>query len=541
MWKRLTMATLVAVFFLVLGCQKQGHPPGVEEPIPPPAMGLHQAALQGRIDVVQQHIAAGSELNEKDAYGSTPLIIAVTFGKVDVASALIEAGADLEIGNNEGSTPLHIAALFGRREIVAALLGKGANRHARNNTGATAFDIVAAPFEDDRGIYDRIVSALGPLGLQLDYAQIEAARPEIEQMLRPRPDELAGVTYAPRPGTDWKVSTPAEQGLDPLLVAELYYDAAALETLYGLLVIKDGRLIAEGYFNEGAMEQPALLQSVTKSYTSALVGIALDEGCLRSLDQKLLDFFPEYADKVTDPRKKQITIRNLLQMRAGYPWEEARPGGWDALLSGDYLPLMVEFPLTADPGAEFQYSNVSSHLLGVIVARACETDIKSFAQEHLFSPTGVEVGDWTKDRYGYYFGHAELYLTARNAAKLGLLYLGGGTYEGNQVVPARWVEASLRRYSTDVSSAGIQAGKVGRYFRDVGYGYQWWAARVGDHDFNLAWGHGGQFVIVLDELDMVIVVTSDPFRGQKSDAESWKHERANLNLVGKFIRSLPAR
>jgi CubicO group peptidase (beta-lactamase class C family) len=133
----------------------------------------------------------------------------------------------------------------------------------------------------------------------------------------PSTEDLEAVDYTPLSGDDWEVSTPAEQGLDPMLVAEMYYNAAELETIYSLLVIKNGYLIAEDYFNEGSVDQKDRLQSATKSYTSALVGIALEQGCLSSVDQKMLDFFPEVAGKITDPRKEQITIRNMLEMRAG--------------------------------------------------------------------------------------------------------------------------------------------------------------------------------------------------------------------------------
>jgi len=292
---------------------------------PTPSVSLHMAALQGNIEAVRQHIKAGSDLNQKDAYGSSPLIIAVIFGKTEVAKALIEAGADMKIRDNYGSTPLHIAALLCRTGIVRALLGKEANRHLRNDSGSAAFDIVSSPFEDDKGLYDQLAAGLGPLGLKLDYERIKATRPKIAEMLRHQPEDLAKVEYTPLPGDDWRVSTPETQGLNPMLVAELYLDAAEMETLYGLLVIKNGYLIAEGYFNEGSARQKARLQSVTKSYTSALVGIALNKGCLSSVDQKMMEFFPELADRIRDPRKSQITIRDMLQMRAGYPWEESTP------------------------------------------------------------------------------------------------------------------------------------------------------------------------------------------------------------------------
>jgi CubicO group peptidase (beta-lactamase class C family) len=350
----------------------------------------------------------------------------------------------------------------------------------------------------------------------------------------PSIEDLLAVDYTPLPGDDWEVSTPAEQGLDPILMAELYYNAAELETIYSLLVIKNGYLIAEDYFNGGSVDQKDRLQSVTKSYTSALVGIALDQGYLVSIDQKMLDSFPEVADQITDPRKEQITIRHLLQMRAGYPWEETDPVLWDGLLSGHYPPLIEEFPLIADPGTEFHYSNLSSNWLGIIVDRATGMSLKSFAEEHLFSVIDVEAGEWGMDAEGHNNGCGDLHFSARDAAKFGLLYLDDGEYEGEQVISEDWVHDSLQTYSEDAWPY-----KVGRNFNDIGYGYQWWSVVAGDYHYNLAWGHGGQQIALLDELDMVIVVTSYPFWLQHND-ESWKHEKANLNLVADFIASLPS-
>ena len=503
-----------------------------------PTIGLHMAALQGDIQAVRRHIESGSDLNEKDQFGSTALIIATIFDRPEVAKALIEAGADLEIRTRDGSTPLHVASFFCRTAIVEALLDAGADKYSRSMAGATAFDNVAPPFEDDIAIYDRFKDGLGPMGLALDYERIKVTRPEIAEMLRPQPEELDAVDYTPLAGDDWKVSTPEEQGLDPTLVAELYLDAAEMDTLFGLLVVKNGYLIAEGYFNGGAVDKPVRLQSVTKSYTSALTGIALEQGYLSSVDQKMLDFFPEVAGRVTDPRKETITIRHLLQMRAGYPWEETDPALWDGLLSGRYPPLIEEFPLTADPGTEFNYSNLTSNWLGIIVAGACGMNLRPFAEKYLFSPIGAEMGEWGGDAEGHNNGCADLHGTARGVAKFGLLYLNDGEYGGNQVVSADWVRESLQSYSDSVDSGAPRLGRVGRYFRDGGYGYQWWSSEVGDHHVSYAAGHGGQLIVLLDDLDMVIVATSEPFHLQH-DAEAWKHEQANFNLVGKFIRSLP--
>jgi CubicO group peptidase (beta-lactamase class C family) len=348
----------------------------------------------------------------------------------------------------------------------------------------------------------------------------------------PSTEELEAVDYTPPRGDGWKVSTPAEQGLEPMLVADLYHNGAELERLYGLLVVKNGHLIAEGYFNEGSVEQKARLQSATKSVTSALVGIALDQGCLSSVEQKMLDFFPEVAGQITDPKKEQITIGDMLQMRAGFPWEESHPALWDGLLSGHYLPLIEKFPLTADPGTEFQYSNLTSNWLGIIVDRACGTNLKSYAEESLFLPLGVEVGEWGTDWEGHNNGCGDLHLTARDMAKFGLLYLDDGEYEGNQIIPTDWVHDSLQTYSEDAWD------NVGR-FHDIGSGYHWWSARAGEHRVNFAWGHGGQLIVLVDDLDLVVVTTADPFYLQHDD-QSWKHEKATISLVADFIASLPS-
>ncbi len=179
--KTVTAVILVAILITVSGCGNQENSDNEKRP---PDVNLHLAALQGNIDAVRQHIKAGTDLNKKDAYGSTPLIIAATFGKTEVAKAVIAAGADLKITNNEGSTPLHISAFFCRTEIVKALLDKGADKNAKNNAGRTALESVTAPFDDVKSIYDSIGKALGPLGLNLDYEQIKMTRPLIAEMLR---------------------------------------------------------------------------------------------------------------------------------------------------------------------------------------------------------------------------------------------------------------------------------------------------------------------------------------------------------------------
>jgi CubicO group peptidase (beta-lactamase class C family) len=361
----------------------------------------------------------------------------------------------------------------------------------------------------------------------------------------PSAADLAAVDYTPLDSDDFPVSTPAEQGLDPKLVAQLYHNAAELETIYGLLVLKNGHLIAEGYFNGGSVEQLSARQSVTKSYMSALAGIALEQGCLSSLDQKMIEFFPDLESQIraSDPRKEQITIRDLLQMRSGYQNEQQSEYYLRTLFYSDnwhWLPHIAGFPLTADPGTKWQYSEITYHALAVLVARACATDLITFAREHLFEPIDAELADWSSDADGYNYGNFEIYVTARNMAKFGLLYLNDGEYQGKQVIPANWVHDSLQRHSDRVNVSGWLPGITSRsgYFRDIGYGYGWWAGKAGKHSFNYASGHGGQKIVLLDDLDMVIVATADPLYDAPAGA-GWEWESAVIETVGKFIKSLP--
>ncbi len=155
-----------------------------KETIAAPDTDLPTAVFFGNLEAVKQHIAAGSDLNIKDPYGSAPLHTAATFGRTDIAQALIEGGADLSIKNNEGSTPLHIAAFFCRTEIVESLVANNADKTLTNNFGSTPIQTVQGPFENVKPIYDQMAKNLGPFGLKLDYERIETTRPVIEALLQ---------------------------------------------------------------------------------------------------------------------------------------------------------------------------------------------------------------------------------------------------------------------------------------------------------------------------------------------------------------------
>lgn len=182
--QNLIKATAIAGLFFLPSCTgEQGTDTKAPTNNEAPSVAIHEAAFMGNLKVIEGHIAAKTDLNARDEFGSSPLSIAATFGKTEVAKALIKGGADLNVRSADGSTPLHTAAFFCRTEIVEALLAAGADKGLRNNYGSTALESVSAPFDDAKMIYDQISKDLGPLGLKLDYMQLRNARPVIVEML----------------------------------------------------------------------------------------------------------------------------------------------------------------------------------------------------------------------------------------------------------------------------------------------------------------------------------------------------------------------
>jgi CubicO group peptidase (beta-lactamase class C family) len=338
------------------------------------------------------------------------------------------------------------------------------------------------------------------------------------------------VIHDPLIRDDWPVSTPDEQGLDFDAVHRMYLEAMRLDHLYSLLIIKNGYLVAERYFNGVTVDLAKPIASVTKSYTSALAGLALREGHFTGLDDKMADFFPELDWTSADPRKSDITLRQMLQMRSGYPYEDEAT--WEILNDNwdNWCPLLVEMPLTSEPGAEFAYSCLTSHMLAVIVARASNTDLLSFARTFLFDP--LECGDviWPTDPQGYYLGHGDARVRPRDMAKLGLLFVNGGVYKGTQVIPAEWVTESLTPYSHNV-----YGGDILEHMTNISYGYMWWTAEAGSHEVWMARGSCGQLIAMVPDLDMVVVTSAEII--YIFDPDAWPRNRAILEMVGEFISS----
>lgn len=178
----IVVMTLVAAACTSKDSTAQNKTKGTKEK---PSVDIHTAVATDNAEALKQHIAAGSDINEKDPYGgSSPLISAALFGKTAMAKILIDGGADIDFQNNDGSTPLHLAAFFCRTDIVKMLLAKNADKTIKNKYGATPYESVAGPYAEVKPTYEMLEKMLAPMGLKLDYAQIEKTRPEIANLLK---------------------------------------------------------------------------------------------------------------------------------------------------------------------------------------------------------------------------------------------------------------------------------------------------------------------------------------------------------------------
>ena len=293
------------------------------------------------------------------------------------------------------------------------------------------------------------------------------------------------------PTDDWRTAEPEELGMDGSQLSELseYIDENDVE-IHSVLVIKDGYLVAEYYFNDFDKDIPHIQYSVTKSFVSALVGIALEEGYIESLDQTLEDFFPEYSYK--DEITKEISLKNILTMRTGLGWSESNPGYSGLMNADDAVAYMVNLPMIAKPGEQFAYCSGCSFLLSAIVAETTGMNTADYAQKKLFDPLGIDQPAWETVANGISNGGWGLFLTPREMAKFGFLYLNEGYWDGEQIIPAEWVQAS--------SGPGLKADQY------ADYGYQWWISSEGYYS---AQGLYGQAIFVIPENDMVVVMTAD--------------------------------
>lgn len=313
---------------------------------------------------------------------------------------------------------------------------------------------------------------------------------------------------APAVETGWQVHPPDRAGLSRGGLAEAYRRVDRIDRLTSLLVGRRGILVGEAYRHGLERGEPVNIKSASKSVLSALVGIALEEGVLDGLDQRVAPFFPSILDGSVDSRKHQITLRHLLLMRSGLASTSFEHyGPW--VTSDHWVRHALERPMVARPGRETRYSTGNSHVLAVILRKALGRDLRDYAQEKLFDPLGVRIHGWQRDPQGYRFGGNNLYLTPRGMYRFGELYRQDGEFNGQRVIPASWVKTSTQSHVHDT-------------YHDFPYGYYWWNRTARGYRVDFAWGHGGQFIFLVPRLELVVVTTSFVGEHGGDDDHLWK-------------------
>ena len=311
---------------------------------------------------------------------------------------------------------------------------------------------------------------------------------------KPMPDEFEPEAYWPTDG--WRASTPEEQGMDSERLADML--AMIAEAEFGIdsvLVIRNGYLVTDAFVHPFAPGTKHVIHSCTKSVVSALIGIAIDKGDLAGTDQLITDILPGRVIANSDTRKEAMTLEHVLTMSTGLECRDSYLYRWRGMRemegSDDWVQYVLDLPMVEPPGTQFEYCNGASFLLSAIVQEATGKIALDYAEEHLFGPLGIEDVDWPANPEGISIGWGGIRMRPHDMAKIGYLYLKKGQWDGRQIVPAGWVEASTTKH-------------IDGTLQD-GYGYQWWVAK----NVYMALGYAGQYIIVAPDKNLVVVFTSD--------------------------------
>lgn len=299
-------------------------------------------------------------------------------------------------------------------------------------------------------------------------------------------------------------------GLDKALLSEMMQKIVdgTLPNVHSVLIIKDGKLVFEEYFYEYNKTKLHELRSATKSFVSALTGIAIDKGFIKSTDETVLSFFPEYTFKNLTEDKRLISIKNLLTNQSGLDCDVSNPKseGNETTMnnSPDWIEFTLDLPMIDVPGGKGMYCSGNPIILGRIIEKATKMPLPDFAKQTLFKDIGIKNFVWNfKPDASSSETFCQIYLSPRDMGKLGLLYLNQGLWNGKQVISKGWVQESLTKQSV---------------VQGVNYGYLWWLKYLDvngvRYNGKAAQGNGGQKIYIWEEQNMVTIITGGNYNSQ---------------------------
>ncbi len=319
------------------------------------------------------------------------------------------------------------------------------------------------------------------------------------------------------------VSTLVEHELDTAIFNKLNQDICngKYGNIHSFLVIENNELVVEQYYNGWKKENLHFLASTTKSFNSLLIGVAIEQGYIKSVDQRILDFFPKYENLKKDTLKNKITIKDLLTMTSGFKWDEQSLPLTDPNNMGrqmdktdDWLKSSLELTMDTLPGTKYVYSGPNNIILSEIIKKSTGQNIAEFAEEYLFKPLGIKEYDWF-EKNGVYDSGGGLKLKSRDIAKYGLLHLNKGKWNKKEIVSEKWIEEIFSPYI-----------EIHHPFYSC---YQWQMAET-DLGFNVWFipGNGGQIINIVPTLNIVVIVNADNREIPKEDRIPLAHLLQNI-------------
>lgn len=328
--------------------------------------------------------------------------------------------------------------------------------------------------------------------------------------------------YPRKPGAVYKYEPPKNipdgiftgslqgTGLDSTALVEMVGKIAdgTLPNVHSVLILKDGKLVFEEYFYEYGMDTQQQIRSATKSFVSTLIGIAIEKGLIKNIQQPVLSFFPSYAPADLTGNKKKITIENMLNNQSGLACNDhdaASPGNESKMYpTGDWIKFVLDLPLVDTPGTKGSYCSGNVMVLSKIIEKVSGKSLYQFAKENLFDPIGAAGYKWNfKTDSSEQNNFGQLFIRPRDMAKFGLLFLNKGKWKNAQVVPENWVKEVLLPHST---------------IDNTPYGYLWWHPWLTvngiRNDATAARGNGGQRIYLRPDLNMVVIITGGNYNSE---------------------------
>jgi CubicO group peptidase (beta-lactamase class C family) len=308
----------------------------------------------------------------------------------------------------------------------------------------------------------------------------------------------------------WKVTTPTSQGMNENIIGGLGSLVGSLKNVKSFLIIRNGKIVHEQYLNGAAQDSLLNICSITKRITASLIGIEIDKKIIGSINKPISRYFPEIAYMGADPQWNNITIYHLINMISGMDWIEVLdiPAFENTFYNPNPLPMTFSRNIVNQPGTIYSYNSPSIHLLSYIIERSTKKSVADFANRNLFGPLKIQNFKWQADGNNVKNGAANLYLTARNLAKVGLLYLHDGMWQHQNVISKNWIDASLRTpinldtlQGSYLSSGPNMVSKPGMYM-----GNTWCTINFMGETIHYGDGYGGQLLVLIPKYQVIVVM-----------------------------------